>query len=390
MALGNRKKRRIVFGALAVIPLGLLTALAFASLQSKIVFYFLAAWIYQSTFAPWTIVEVPLPEGLGALKFYRKHDGMFQGSYYRRVEIRQGNSRYIVSSDLMVNHGGTMMFLHWQSADATGGPYLWLQDRSGVTFVNLGEPCLGDSFKPTYAISAWIQCRETDYPVSYNWRYFGRIVDADRGLKFLAEETWPPDVETKHVFASKWIPLPGTDWIFQVDHRPDPRGSGRPRYWLTLTGPEGARITAWFKEDYHTSWCCAPEPATLFWYPATKSGGPYLRVGRFEGYMFGTSTLIDLAEPRAYRAFRTSGMSFNYDIEDRVVTGMAPIEDLWAGYAGYYAPADHFLLNRFSANKRPLPPLPDGVRNVTPRAIGTIDLEALTFSPEVFTPVYLE
>jgi len=36
------------------------------------------------------------------------------------------------------------------------------------------------------------------------------------------------------------------------------------------------------------------------------------------------------------------------------------------------------------------PPLPDGVRNVTPQAIGTIDLETLTFSPEVITPVYLE
>jgi len=390
MAFWNRKRRHILLATLTVIPLGLLAALAFAPPGTKLAVYFLAAWIFQNTFAPWTTVQVPLPEGSGELKFFRKHDGMFRGSFYRRVEIRQGNGRHIFGSDLMVNHGGTMMFLHWQSADANGGPYLWLHDRSGVTFVNLRERCLGDSFKPTYAIRERIQCREFDYPPSYNWRYFGRIADADQGLKFLAEEDWPPDVESKYVFASKRIPLPGSDWIFQVDHRPDPRGSGHLRYWLTLTGPEGARIIAWFKEDYHTSWCCTPQPATLFWYPATESRGPYLRVGRFEGYGFGASTLFDLAARRAYRAFRTSGMTLNHEIEGRVVTGMAPIEDIRTDYSVLYQPAYHFLLRPYSVDKWQLPPLPDGVRNVTPQAIGTIDLKTLTFSPDVVTPVYLE
>jgi hypothetical protein len=37
-----------------------------------------------------------------------------------------------------------------------------------------------------------------------------------------------------------------------------------------------------------------------------------------------------------------------------------------------------------------LPPLPDGVRNVTPQAIGTIDLKTLTFSPKAFMPAYLK
>ncbi len=390
MAIWIRKKRRILLATLVVIPLGLLTAIIFAPPGTKLVAYSRAALIYENIFAPWTIVEVPLPEGAGELKFYRKSDGMFQDGYNRRIEIRLERDHRVIASKLMGNNGGTMMFLHWQSADATGGPYLWLHERSGVTFVNLGKGCLGDSFKPTYAIWEWIQCRETDYPVSYNWRYFGRITYTDQGLGFLAEETWPPDVESKYVFASKRIPLPGTDWIFQVDHRPDPRGSGHPRYWITLTNPEGARITTWIKDDRPTSWSRTPGKATLFWYPATNSGGPYIRVGRFEGYEFGASTLIDLAGPRAYRAFRTNGLATNYGIEGRVVTGMAPIEDLWTDYAAYYPPADHFLLNPYGDDKRRLPPLPDGVRNVTPQAIGTIDLENMTFSTEVFTPVYLE
>jgi len=186
MAFWTRKKRRILLATLVVIPLGLLTALAFAPPGTKFAVIFLAALIYQNTFAPWTIVEVPLPEESGERKFYRRSDGMFGGAYNRRVEIRLRRGHRIIASKIMVNGGGTMMFLHWQSADATGGPYLWLHERSGVTFVNLGKGCLGDSFKPTYAIWEWIQCRETDYPVSYNWRYFGRIADTDQGLGFVA------------------------------------------------------------------------------------------------------------------------------------------------------------------------------------------------------------
>jgi hypothetical protein len=37
-----------------------------------------------------------------------------------------------------------------------------------------------------------------------------------------------------------------------------------------------------------------------------------------------------------------------------------------------------------------LPPLPEGVRDVTAEAIGTINLDKMTFSPEVITPVYFE
>lgn len=389
MTILTRKRRCILLAISAVIVLCLLAAITFVPAETAFMVMFGAYSFYYWELAPWDSVEVALPDGAGELVFYRKSTNTFRSDYHRRVEIRYPSGQHI-NSDLMVNLGGTMMFLHWQSEDATGGPYLWLHERSGVTFVNLSEHCLGDSFKPTYAIRERIQCRRVDYPVSYNLRYFGRIVPTDQGMKFLAEEAWPPDVESKHVFASEWIALPGTDWLFQIDHRPDPRGSGYPRYWITLTDPDGTRITAWFKDDYQTSWCCTPEPATLFWYPATDSGGPYLRVGRFEGYNFGASTLIDLAGPRAYRAFRTSGMSLNYDIEGRVVTGIAPIEDLWTSYAGYRAPNDHFLLNPYDSDKRRLPPLPDGVRNVTPRAIGTIDLKTLTFSPEVFAPVYIE
>ncbi len=390
MAFWTRKKRRILLATLAVIPLGLLTALAFAPPGTRLVAYSRAALIYQNIFAPWTIVEVPLPEGAGELKFYRKSDGMFQDGYNRRIEIRLERDHRVIASKLMGNNGGTMMFLHWQSADLTGGPYLWLQDRSGVTFANLGERCLGDSFKPTSAIREQIQCGETGYPFSYNWRYLGRITDTDQGLMFVAEKTWPPDVESKYVFASKRIPLPGTDWIFQIDYRPVPRGSGQPRYWITFTNPEGERITTWIDDDYQTSRCCIPEPATLFWYPATDYRGPYLRVGHFEGYGFSASTLIDLAVPRAYRAFRTSGMKLNHSTEGRVVTGMASIEDLRTSYAGYYPPAYHFVLRSYGAEMRRLPPLPDGVHSVTPQVIGTIDLKTLTFSPKVFLPAYLK
>lgn len=385
MAFRIRKKRRILLATLAVIPLGLLATLAYASSGTAVSDFFEMWWILQQAFGPWTIVEVPLPEGLGELKFYRKHDGMFRGSFYRRVEIRLGKGRHLFASKLMDNHDGAMMFLHWQSADAIGGPYLWFHERSGVTFVNLGTRCLDDSFKPTYAIREWIQCRRTDYPVSYNWRYFGRITYTDQGLGFLAEETWPPDVESNYLFASKRIPLPGTDWIFQVDHRPDPRGSGHPRYWITLTSPEGARITAWFKDGYHSSMCCTAHPAR-----PTEFGGPYLRVGCLACHAFGASTLFDLAARRAYRVFCTGGKTLNHDIEGRVVTGMVPIEDIWTGYARYDPPADHFLLKSYDADARPIPPLLDGVREVTPQAIGTIDLNTLTFSAEVITPVYLE
>ncbi len=390
MAFWTRKKRRILLATLAVVPLGLLAAIIFAPPGTPFSIHWSTRILLYQTFGPWTIVEVPLPEGFGKLKFYRKFFGPFRGEFHRRVEIRLGRGHRIIGSKIMVNGGGTMLFLHWQSADATGGPYLWLHERSGVTFVNLGKGCLGDSFKPTYAIWEWIQCRETDYPVSYNWRYFGRITYTDQGLGFLAEETWPPDVESKDVIASKRITLPGTDWIFQVDHRPEPRGSGHPRYWLTLTNPEGARITTWFKDDYPMSWGSRPGTAALFWYPATESGGPYLRVGNFDGYGFDASTLIDLTARRAYRAFRTNGLATNHGIEGRVVTGMAPIEDLWTDYAAYYPPADHFLLNPYGDDKRRLPPLPDGVRDVTAEAIGTIDLDKMTFSPEVITPVYFE
>ena len=83
-------------------------------------------------------------------------------------------------------------------------------------------------------------------------------------------------------------------------------------------------------------------------------------------------------------------MTLNYSTEGGVVTGMAPIEDIWTDYSVLYHPDDHFLLSPFSADKRQLPPIPDGVRNVIPEAIGTIDFETMTFLPEVFTPVYLE
>lgn len=166
MAFWTRKKRRILLATLAVIPLGLLTALAFAPPGTPFSIHWSTRILLYQTFGPWTIVEVPLPEGFGKLKFYRKFFGPFRGEFHRRVEFRLAKGYRIFASKLMFNNGGTMMFLHWQSADATGGPYLWLHERSGVTFVNLGKGCFGDSFKPTYAIWEWVQCRETDYPVS--------------------------------------------------------------------------------------------------------------------------------------------------------------------------------------------------------------------------------
>jgi len=42
------------------------------------------------------------------------------------------------------------------------------------------------------------------------------------------------------------------------------------------------------------------------------------------------------------------------------------------------------------ADDRRLPPLPDGGRNVTAEPIGSIDLTKMTFSPEIFSPVYIE
>ncbi len=83
-------------------------------------------------------------------------------------------------------------------------------------------------------------------------------------------------------------------------------------------------------------------------------------------------------------------MKLNHSTEGRVVTGMASIEDLRTSYAGYYPPDYHFVLRSYGAEKRRLPPLPDGVRNVTPQAIGTIDLKTLTFSPKAFLPTYLK
>ena len=387
MAIWTRKRWCILLAALAVIPLGLLAALAFAPTGTAFYAYLLALWILQRAFAPWTVVEVPLPEGAGELKYYRKSDGLFQGSYYRRIEIRYPYGRRI-SSDLMVNHGGTMMFLHWQSANADGGPFLWLQDLSGVTVINLAVPCLADDSKPTYAIPRHLQCRRANLPVSNDWRYFGRIAAAGQGLEFVAEETWPPDIELARRFASRRIPLPAAGWDFQINRRPDPYDPRNRRYWITLAGPEGARVTAWFSRDnplYEDDRPVATAP--LFWYPATDSQGPYVRIGRLEGSRFGASTLIDLAAPRAYRAFRVSKVAQRFGDEGDI-TAKTPIEDLWTGYVSYSPPADHFLLKTYDAGERRLPPLPDGVRNVTPQAIGTIDLDKMTFSPQVFLPIY--
>jgi hypothetical protein len=112
-------------------------------------------------------------------------------------------------------------------------------------------------------------------------------------------------------------------------------------------GTGGSRKTVWFNGVFWPNWCFRPGTATLFSYPATASGKPYVWAGRFEGYGFGTSTLTDLA-------------------------------------------AGRFLLTAYGADDRRLPPLPDGVRNVTPEAIGSIDLTKMTFSPEIFAPVYIE
>ena len=126
VALWTRNKWRILLAILAAVPLGLLTALAFAPPGTKLIAFFLAVLIYQNTIAPWTVVEVPLPEGSGDLKFYRKYDGAFQGSFYRQVEIRLAKGRKLFASKLMVNNGGTEMFqpLACNQADtASSGMY---------------------------------------------------------------------------------------------------------------------------------------------------------------------------------------------------------------------------------------------------------------------------
>lgn len=390
MAVWSRKKRRIVSATAVGIAVCLFVAMAFGPAEMAFIILSAAYLFYDWAFAPWDNVEVDLPDGAGELIFYRKSIHPFFAEYDRRIEIRYPSGQHI-RSDLMVNTGArTTVYLHWQSASVDEGPFLWLQDIPGVTVINLAAPCLADDSKPTYAIPKWLRCRRAKLPILNDWRYFGRIAQTDQGLEFVAEADWPPDIESARRFASRRISLPVAGWDLQINFRPDPYDPHNRRYWITLTGPESSRVTAWFKDDYQVSWCCTPERATLFWYPATDSGGPYLRVGRFEGYGFGASTLIDLAGPRAYRAFRTSGMSLNYDIEGRVVTGMTPIEDLWTGYAGFYPPADYFVLNTHGAGERRLSPLPDDIRNVTPEVIGSIDLKTLTFSPDVFTPVYIE
>ena len=166
-----------------------------------------------------------------------------------------------------------MMYLHWQPANEAGGPFLSLQDANGVTWANLARPCLEDTWKPTYAIPERLRCRRDELPIEYDWQYFGRIEATDTGLRFVTGEAWPPkpNDDSLYQIASEPTALPGSDWVFQVTHRPHPRLFIGNEYWMTLTNPKGSRLTAWFAEDRWRSGA-----ATLFWYPAGRSGGPYL------------------------------------------------------------------------------------------------------------------
>lgn len=388
LAIRTQRKRRILLAALAAIALCLLAAITFAPGETAFTVLFGTYLFYIWAFAPWDSIEVPLPEGAGELTFYRKSIHPFFAEYDRHVEIRLKNGQRILTSNLMVNNGArTMMYLHWQPATKGRGPFLSLQDASGVTWANLARPCLEDTFKPTYAIPKRLRCSKDDLPIAYDWRYFGRIEATDTGMRFVTEETWPPkpNVGSLYQIASKPTPLPGTDWVFQVTHRPHPRLPLGHEYWMTLTDPQGSRLTTWFAEDRWWS-----KTATLFWYPAGRSGGPYLLVGRFDGFPFPESTLIDLGELRTYRALRLLGVPERFGGISENATGKVRIEKLWTTRVSYDRKTDQFLLNTSDRGKQPIPPLPDIVRNVEAKPIGVIDLRKMTFSPLLFPPHYPE
>ncbi|MDJ0951313.1 MAG: hypothetical protein QNJ94_20570 [Alphaproteobacteria bacterium] len=316
---------------------------------------------------PWGHVTFDLPDEQGRLTLYRKDSRVTFGSldssieWAMRIELPDGRS---LESDLMVGDGGEPpMVFHWLPVRDGQGPFLALENRDGITWVNLAAACLEDSQKPTEAIADALRCKEEQLPRRTDWRYFGRIRYRLKQWEFVREDSWPPDDVAIPWHTWPPIPLPDPGWTFEVILRPYPRRTSAylQRYWIVVRGPSGARVDAWFREDEF-----GMHRASVHWLPATKTQGPYVRVGNSDG------TLIDLRHLRAFQIYRAATYAGG---SSGRAEGMVRHDRLETGTIIYSTTEDRFV-ELFSDGRREarLLEVPETVREAKSMLLGTIVL----------------
>lgn len=275
----------------------------------------MAYLIYFSPLGPWESVEVQLPEKLGTIDFSRIGTHLFLAEYDRRVTIRLSDGRRL-SSELMSNYGGrTKMFFHWQPAQDGLGPFLMFEDRIGATWINLKHLCLKSSMKPDITTNDSDLCPEERIPASLEWNYFGRVEDGEHALEFIAGNHWPPKGVEVDWHLGPPISLPEERWTFEAIIRPPAWwGLTGGDKWLILRQAGGSPLTVPVTGDEFGG-----QKATLRWYPASGSRGPYLRVGIHGG------TLVDLRKRLIFKVHSAqTRMVFSDTPKNGTAMGMLP------------------------------------------------------------------